>query len=84
VHAQAPAARPADLVLTNGRILTVDSRDSIAQAVAISNGRITAVGSAADVRVFVGPQTRVIDLRGRVVTPGLIDSHVHFSEAAAP
>jgi predicted amidohydrolase YtcJ len=83
LHAQAPGARPADLVLTNGKILTVDSRDSIAQAVAIGNGTITAVGSAADVRAFVGPQTRVIDLRGRVVTPGLIDSHVHFSEAAS-
>jgi len=83
LHAQAPGARPADLVLTNGKILTVDSRDSIAQAVAIGNRTITAVGSAADVRAFVGPQTRVIDLRGRAVTPGLIDSHVHFSEAAS-
>jgi predicted amidohydrolase YtcJ len=83
LHTQAPGAGPADLVLTNGKILTVDSRDSIAQAVAIGSGAITAVGSAADVRAFVGPQTRVIDLRGRVVTPGLIDSHVHFSEAAS-
>jgi predicted amidohydrolase YtcJ len=82
--AQVPAAPgPADLILTNGRILTVDARDSIAEAIAIAGGRIVAVGSAADMMPHTGPQTRTIDLHGRTMTPGLIDSHVHFTEADA-
>jgi predicted amidohydrolase YtcJ len=83
VHAQPPSRPPADLVLANGKILTIDANDAVAQAIAITAGAIAAVGSAADIRPLIGPQTRVIDLRGRVVTPGLIDSHVHFSEAAS-
>ena len=71
---------PADLVLRNGKILTVDARDSVAQAVAIAGGKIVAVGSNDDVRARIGPATQVIDLGGRTVTPGLIDTHVHFSE----
>ena len=78
-----PAAAPADLVLVNANVLTVDAADSVARGVAIRNGTIAAVGSVDRVRAFVGPQTRVVDLGGRTVTPGLIDSHVHFSEAAA-
>jgi predicted amidohydrolase YtcJ len=73
----------ANLVLLNGNILTVDARDSIAEAVAIAGGKIVAVGSTADVRARVGAATQVIDLRGRTVTPGLIDTHVHFSEVDA-
>jgi len=73
---------PADLVLTNGVVITVDARDSIAQAVAVRGSTIVFVGSSADARRFVGEKTQVIDLRGRTVTPGLIDTHVHFSEAA--
>ena len=81
-----PAAQPvspADLVLLNGKILTVDTRDSIAQAVAIAGGKIVAVGSNDDVRARIGSNTQVMDLRGRTVTPGLIDTHVHFSEVDA-
>src|SRR5262245_31555436 len=78
--AQAPAA---DLVLVNGKILTVDASDAIAQAVAIAGGKIVAVGTNAEVRSRVGGSTQVIDLRGRTATPGLIDTHVHFSEADA-
>ena len=74
---------PADLVLQNGNILTVDARDSIAQAVAIVGGRIVAVGRTDDMRVRIGAATQVIDLRGRTVTPGFIDTHVHFSEVDA-
>jgi len=74
---------PADLVLQNGNILTVDARDSIAQAVAIAGGKIVAVGSTDDMRGRIGAATQVIDLRGRTVTPGLIDTHVHFSEVDA-
>ena len=79
--AQAPA--PADLVLVNGTVLTVDAADSIAQAVAVAGGKIVAVGSNDAIRARVGPSTQVVDLRGRTATPGLIDTHVHFSEADA-
>jgi predicted amidohydrolase YtcJ len=81
-----PAAQPvspADLVLLNGKILTVDARDSIAQAVAIAGGKIVAVGSNEDVRARVDSTTQTIDLRGRTATPGLIDTHVHFSAVDA-
>src|SRR5262249_31247762 len=74
-----PAAQTAapDTILVNGHIVTVDARFSIAQAVAIANGRFTAVGSDADVRKLAGPKTIVIDLKGQTVTPGLADDHLH-------
>ncbi len=81
MRAQAPA--PADLVLVNGTVLTVDATDSVAQAVAIAGGKIVAVGSNDAIRARVGPSTQVVDLRGRTATPGLIDTHVHFSEVDA-
>src|SRR5690349_18977722 len=74
---------PADIILINGKIITVDARDSIAQAVAVSAGKIAAVGSNEQIRARVGPRTEVIDLQGRTATPGLIDSHVHFQEVDA-
>ena len=67
----------ADLVLFNGKIITVDSRDSIAEGVAVKNGKILRVGRNDDVKMFIGPQTRLLDLTGRAVTPGLVDSHIH-------
>ena len=76
---QAPTA---DTVLLNGTVITVDPRDSIAEAVAIADGKIVFVGSTADARSRVGDKTQVIDLAGRTATPGLIDTHVHFSEPA--
>src|SRR5688572_8911910 len=75
------AQEPADLVLRNGKILTVDARDTIAQAVAIRAGKIVAVGSDNEIKSSVGSRTQVIDLQGRTATPGLIDIHVHFSAA---
>jgi predicted amidohydrolase YtcJ len=77
------AQSAADLVLQNGKVLTVDANDSIAQAVAIAGGKIIAVGSNEAVRASIGSGTQVVDLRGRTATPGLIDTHVHFSEVNA-
>jgi predicted amidohydrolase YtcJ len=67
-----------DVVLSNGKIITVDERFTIAQAVAIKGDRIVAVGSNQDVSRLAGPNTRRIDLAGRAVTPGLIDNHMHL------
>jgi predicted amidohydrolase YtcJ len=77
-----PSARQAtaDLVLTNGKIITVDDRFSIAQAVAIRGERIVAVGTNQEIGRLAGPSTRRIDLRGRAVVPGLIDNHAHYME----
>jgi predicted amidohydrolase YtcJ len=72
--------RAADLILINGKIITVDAKDSIAQALAIHNGKIVAVGTSEEIRKHATANARVIDLRGRTATPGLIDSHCHFDE----
>ena len=79
----APSAAPADLILTNGKIITVDDRFSIVQALAVRNGRVLAIGTNQDIGRLAGPNTRRIDLRGRTVTPGLIDNHAHFQEEGA-
>ena len=69
--------RPADLVLNGGRIATMDAARSFASALAVRAGRIVAVGPDASVAANIGPSTRVIHLRGRTVTPGFQDAHVH-------
>ncbi|MDD5127338.1 MAG: amidohydrolase [Dehalococcoidales bacterium] len=71
------APTDADLVLVNGKVITVDLKDSIAQAVAVKNGKIIKVGSNDEVKALIGQQTKVLDLKGRTVTPGLVDSHTH-------
>ena len=71
---------PSDLILVNGKIITVDARDSIAQAIAVHAGKIVAVGSNDEIRKRAPQGARVIDLHGRAATPGLIDSHCHFDE----
>jgi len=81
--ARPQAQTPVDTILVNGKVITVDARDTIAEAVAISGGRIVAVGTTADIKARAGSATQVIDLGGRAVTPGLIDTHVHFSAVAA-
>ncbi len=68
-----------DKVLLNGKIVTVDDDFSIAEAVAIKDGKFVAVGSNADIRALIGPDTEEIDLEGRTVLPGFIDPHVHFA-----
>jgi predicted amidohydrolase YtcJ len=80
VSAQQPVADPpADRVLINGNILTVDASDSVAEALAIRNGRIVAVGTNAEIQQLIGPATDQVDLHGLTATPGLLDTHVHFS-----
>ena len=74
VMAQGPAP---DMILMGGKIITVDARDTVAEALAISHGRISAVGSTVQIRALAGPQTVMVDLAGRTVIPGLIDSHIH-------
>ena len=74
---------PADLVLLDGKVLTVDARFSEARAFAVRGGRFVSVGSNDEVRAYVGPSTRVIEARGRTVIPGLIDTHVHALTVAA-
>ena len=71
---------PPDLILSNGKIITVDDTFSIAQAVAVRGNRIVAVGTNADINKLAGPNTRRVDLRGKAVVPGMIDNHAHFQE----
>jgi predicted amidohydrolase YtcJ len=72
----------ADTVLINGKIVTVDQQFSIQEAIAVRDGRILSVGKTSEIRKLAGPTSRVIDLQGRCVIPGLIDSHLHGIRAA--
>src|SRR5579863_8235282 len=72
----------ADLVLRGGKVITVDSRDRIAEAVAVTGSRIAVIGSNAEIGRLIGPQTRVIELNGRTLLPGFIDSHSHVQGLA--
>lgn len=81
--AVAAPAQPADLVLVHGRIYTLDANHPWVEAVAVRGGRYVAVGSDAQVRALAGEHTRVIDLKGRMLMPGLIDAHVHALEGGA-
>ena len=78
----ASAQTPADIVLLNGKIVTVDDRFTIAEALAVKGERILAVGSNAEIEKHKGPLTRVVDLNRRTVIPGLIDNHAHYMRAA--
>ena len=77
---QTPAAHPtADLVLTNGNVLTVDEDLPAAEAVAINGDKITAVGSVAEIFPYIGEETEVIDLGGQTAIPGFIEGHGHYT-----
>ena len=76
------AAQEIDTILVNGKIVTADAQSSVRSALAVREGRIAALGSDADIRKLAGPRTRTIDLQGRTVIPGLIDSHMHATRAA--
>ena len=80
--AAAQSAGTADTILVNGKIATVDDRFTMAQALAIKDRRIIASGSNDAVRKHAGASTKVIDLKGRTVVPGLIDNHSHWIRAA--
>src|SRR5882757_3878155 len=74
---QTQSVGPADVVLTDGKIYTVDASHSTASALAIKDGKIAFVGSATDAKHWIGPATHVETLGGRLVLPGLIDAHIH-------
>ncbi|MFK8850987.1 amidohydrolase [Streptomyces sp. Ac-502] len=74
---------PADLVLVNGTVLTVDAAFRRTQAVAVRDGLIAATGSTAEIRALIGPRTEVVDLEGRTALPGINDSHLHAAAFGA-
>ena len=74
-------AADADLILHHGKVVTVDERFSIHEAIAVEAGRIVQVGRDNEVLKRRGPRTEVLDLQGRVVLPGLMDSHAHPADA---
>jgi len=79
VTAQGQMHPPADMVVTNGKVWTVEKATPRAQAIAIVGDHIAAVGSDADIAKWIGPQTKKLDAGGRTVLPGMIDSHVHLA-----
>ncbi len=78
----AAVAQPPDLVLLGGKIVTVDAESHVREALAIRDGKILSLGSTTEMRRLAGPDTRVVELGGRTVIPGLIDSHLHAVRAA--
>lgn len=78
----AQQTRYADLVLRGGQVITVDLQNRIAEAVAVTGNRITAIGSNQEISGLVGPQTKVIELNGRTLLPGFIDAHSHVEGMA--
>jgi predicted amidohydrolase YtcJ len=83
VSAVSPAgAQAPDTVLVNGKVVTLDGASSIREAVAIGAANVVGTGTTAAMRALAGPATRVVDLQGRTVIPGLVDSHMHAIRAA--
>ena len=82
IASPAHAQLNADTILLNGKIVTLDAAAPAAEALAVRDGKIMAVGKSDDIRKLAGTGTRTIDLGGRTVIPGLIDSHMHAIRAA--
>jgi predicted amidohydrolase YtcJ len=78
ISASQPAVEPATMVLRNGKIVTVDTAMPEAQAIAVRGDRIAALGTNEAIQRYIGPSTQVIDLRGQLAIPGLVESHGHF------
>ena len=78
LQASPAGSRPADLILRNARVLTLNAGDAIAEAVAIEGDRILAVGPDASMEMHTGPATRIVDSKKRSIVPGLIDGHAHM------
>lgn len=76
---QGNAVAPADMVLRNGKVITVDDAKPQGQAIAVTGGKVTFVGTNAEIAKYVGPKTEVIDLAGATAVPGLIEGHGHFT-----
>ena len=74
-----PSRQPADLVLRNGKIVTMNSAAPVAQAIARARRKISALGSEAEAAKWIGPRTQVIDLHGKPAIPGFIEGHGHFT-----
>lgn len=82
LFAQSPAdaaPKPADMVLINGKVVTLDAKNLQTDAIAIRDGKIAGIGSNAFIRKTIGPSTKVIDLKGALAVPGLIEGHGHFN-----
>src|SRR5579883_3133259 len=75
--------RPADVVYMNGKVFTANGRSAVVQAFAVKGERFVATGTSAQVHRYVGPATKVVDLAGHLVTPGLADGHFH-NEGGGP
>ena len=74
----ATGEKPADLILTNGKVLTMDDARPTAEALAVAGDRVVRVGSASEIATLRGPKTRVVDLGGKTASPGFIDGHAHL------
>jgi predicted amidohydrolase YtcJ len=75
------AAQSPDTALVNGKIITLDEHSTVTEALAVRDGKVVAVGRSAEVRALAGPATQIVDLGGRTVIPGLVDSHMHAIRA---
>jgi predicted amidohydrolase YtcJ len=83
IHANGEPKPAATLIVTNAAVYTVDKQHPKAEAVAVIGDRIVAVGSHADIDMWRGPQTKVIDAGGKLLLPGINDAHVHFIQGGA-
>ena len=81
-YAQQPDSRSPELVLINGKVLTMDGQSSVVEALAVLDGKILATGSNASIKSIITPRTRVLDVAGKTVVPGLIETHAHFKAAS--